>query len=555
MLSGASVSTLLVGAETDPMGFSKGVSVRPLVATKQATFVYFDNESLLDDYSYLAAVPSAVFHDALENRIFSQPLLFYEDEYDYGDEDEKRTLNTYQGIDYFMEDWMGYASSRLDEITLINLPQKKLDAEWDAKAYTIITGDDPFSIAGALALQDWSYADSAVIAVIEESYDKPEETVERTLMGSLSPEEGVLERHFEVPQTNEMYPIYNEFTVPEGYKFLKVRSWYPAFYLEAGIPGFEGIINMSIPAGDRDIQIYCEQDGQWMMAGITSAWNAQGGMDIDKTSVYVYKSGKWSVGLTDVPTKDDLGSYFPDDDTESTDLEPQKHHEFLTFRFGRYGRIIDILKNMRQVTYNVDVEMYPGVMIDLPDIPTFGCRDVTFELSWDNPNIDLGFSLIGPSGEEVLSTREPGVSSKCGGTAQDEGIPYPPGTETDLHVERLGECLPGEQYSICVFAMNDIQTSTDFTLEYSWGYNMSRREGDGLASATEGAVLASVLNAPLLYITPSEVPKETLTALYTLGVNGIYLVNLGGYLSDGIQGQLEQEFTIVEGYTLSLIHI
>jgi hypothetical protein len=25
-----------------------------------------------------------------------------------------------------------------------------------------------------------------------------------------------------------------------------------------GIPGFQGIINMSIPAGDRDIQVYCE---------------------------------------------------------------------------------------------------------------------------------------------------------------------------------------------------------------------------------------------------------------------------------------------------------
>ena len=83
---------------------------------------------------------------------------------------------------------------------------------------------------------------------------------------------------------------------------------------------------------------------------------------------------------------------------------------------------------MRQVTYNIDVEMFPGVMIDLPDIPKFGCSDASFKLTWDNPNIDLGFSLIGPSGEEVLSTREPGVPSSFESSTHDEGIPYPPGT-------------------------------------------------------------------------------------------------------------------------------
>jgi hypothetical protein len=550
MLCGASVSTLTVHADSlDIMGFSKGVSARPLVPMKQATFVHYDNKSFLDDYAYLAAVPSAVFHDSKENLIYTQPLLFYQDEYDYGTEDAKRTLNAYQGIDYFMDDWMGYTSSRLDELTLINLPQSKLDANWKAKEYSTITGEDPFSIAGTLAQQEWSYADKAVVAVIEESYDKPTETVQRTLDGSLSPEQGVLEKHFEVPQTKQVYPIYSEFNVPEGYKFLKVRSWYPSFYLEAGVPGFEGIINMSIPAGDRDIQIYYQHDNRWMMAGITSAWNAQGGMDLDKISIYAYEPGKWSVGLTDVPTKDELGSYYPDDDTQSTDLEPQKHHHFLTFDFGRYGTLIDILRNMRQVTYNIDVEMFPGVMIDLPDIPKFGCSDATFELSWDNPNIDLGFSLIGPSDEEVLSTREPGVPSSFESSTHDEGIPYPPGTETDLHVEKLGECLPGEHYSICVFAMNDIETTTDFTLEYSWGYNMSRKEGNCLASATEGAVLGSVLNAPLLYTTPSAIPEETLSALYTLGVKDVYLVNLGDYLSDDARAQLDQGFTITDDFT------
>ncbi|GAI06418.1 unnamed protein product, partial [marine sediment metagenome] len=251
----------------------------------------------------------------------------------------------------------------------------------------------------------------------------------------------------------------------EGYKFITVRSWYPSFYFAVGVPGFEGIINMSIPAGDRDLQIYCwdENNDQWMMAGITDAWNAKSGMDLDKTSCYVYKEGKWSVALTDVPTKSmGLESLNPNS-IIPTGLEVQKHRSISLFDFGRYGRPLEILKNIRQTTYQIDVEMYPGVMLDIEDLPSYGCKNAKFELNWDDPNIDLGFSLIGPGGEEVLSTRLPGVSSSCHGSESydDTVIPFPEGSETDMKLERLGECLPGEKYQICVFAMGEISATTD----------------------------------------------------------------------------------------------
>ena len=66
--------------------------------------------------------------------------------------------------------------------------------------------------------------------------DTPEEYVKNTTYGSLQgtvpPRRGILTEHFKVPKTNEVYPIYNEFMVPDGYKFLKVRSWYPCFYID-----------------------------------------------------------------------------------------------------------------------------------------------------------------------------------------------------------------------------------------------------------------------------------------------------------------------------------
>jgi len=549
MVGGTIIPTVI--AETSRLyveGFDKGISWKPSIPLKRTTFIQLDQESYLDDYAYLAAVPTSVFYDKNSDKIFSNPLLFYEDEY-YPEEDKERTLNARQGIDYFMEDWMSYCEGYLDQMTLINVPKSKLDHEWNAKNYTIIEGTDPYNLASQIALHDWSYTDNAVVAVIEEKPERQENKTYGSLSGTVSKENGIKTEHFEVPKTNEMYPIYNEFNVPEGYKFLKVRSWYPCFYLDMGIPGFEGIVNMSIPAGDRDLQVYCDYDGQWMMAGITTEWNAQGGMDIDKTSVYVYKSGKWSVAITDTPTKSrEIGSYDPDENTIDTALEPQKHRSFLSFNFGRYGSIIDILKNMRQVTYQVDIEMYPGTTIEIPELPPYGCRNAFFELTWDDPNVDLGFSLIGPSGEEVLSTREPGVPS-YDSDHESEEIPLPAGTETDMRVERLGELLPGEHYSISVFTMSEMSSSTDFEIEYSWEQNITRKEGDGLASATEGSVLASILNAPLLYTSSSEISKYTIDTLYKLGVENIILIDLGEYLSSKGKEQLTEVAEVTNHFT------
>jgi hypothetical protein len=549
------IGTLLpiVTADTSEIsmnGFEKGVSWRPFIPLKKTTFVQFDEESYTDDYAYLASVPTSVFYDKHNDIIYSHPLLFYQEK-NLDEKHKERSLNAYQGIDYFMEDWMGYSNGDLDQMTLINVERKQLNSDWGANNYTIIDCANPSKIASQIALNDWSYSKDAVIAVIEEKpEEKPNNRTESTMNGMVSNQE-IVSYHFEVPQTNEKYPIYNDFDVPEGYKFIKVRSWYPCFYISAGVPGFEGIVNMSIPAGDRDLQIYCEHKGEMMMAGITSGWNAPGGMDIDKTSAYVYNSGKWSVAVTDVPTKsmgfESLIS--PENDIIDTAIEPQKHRKFLSFRFGRYGKIVDIIKNMVKVTYQIDVEMYPGTMIELPEIPPFGCRNATFELTWDDPSVKLGFSLIGPSGEEILSTREPRVSSKCI-FPKRKGIAVPVGTENDLRVDRLGECLPGEHYSICVFAMNEMKSSTDFTLDYSWEQNITRKEGDCLASATEGAVLASILNSPLLYTNSSKISSYTIDALNKLGVKNIYLINLGDYLSSNAENQFKDIAKIKEHFTV-----
>ena len=46
--------------------------------------------------------------------------------------------------------------------------------DWKAKDYKVITYDNPYDIASVLALQDWSYSDTAIVAVIKEEHEQPE---------------------------------------------------------------------------------------------------------------------------------------------------------------------------------------------------------------------------------------------------------------------------------------------------------------------------------------------------------------------------------------------
>jgi len=500
MVSAAIVPIILAVNIDRIQGFDKGPSYKPVVPMKKVTFVNFDGESYLDDYAYLAAVPTAVFNDG--DRLFSHPLLFYQDEYD-PEEEKELTLNARSGIDYFMEDWMSYSNGRLDKMTLINVPMSKLDDTWKAREYDVIESDNPYDIAARLALNEWSYSDDAVIAVIDEEFKSLENDVSGTLTGTLVVNKDIKSEYFEIPQTNKLNPVFNEFEVPEGYKYVYVRCWYPCVSIKLGLPlpGLESLAKITTPAGDKDLQLYCLYDGDWMQVEALAGWNQKEGMDREKGGSYVYKNGKWRVGVTDIPTKG-----------------PRDKIEW-------YGSRLEVLKSLRKVIYRVDIDMYPGERIPLFDELPFDCRDVTIELTSDNPNVHLGFCLIGPGGEEILS--------------DEDGV---------IEVNRLGQCLPDESYDLVIYTKDSVKGSFDYEITYSWREDKTESEADSLTDATEGAILASMLNAPLLYMHTSNISQDTIDTLYKLGVNNIYIVNLGDHLSEEIERKLGEVGNIVANF-------
>ena len=479
-------------------GFDKGPSYKPVAPMKKITFVNFDTESYVDDYAYLAAVPTAVFNEG--EKLISHPLLFYQDEIKEN-EMKYQSLNAYKGIKYFMEDWMSYCNNELDQMTLINVDKNNVE-QWKSREYTSIKSGNPYEIAKELALKDWSYSKKAVLAVIDDEFKESDIKISNKTSGTLPASEINHLPSFQVEQTNSLEPVTYDFHVDDKYVYMNAEAWWDGV-LVAGI---------MIPTGDPDIQLYYKYEDRWAQAAARSAWNIFYPKGHEITQCYVYQPGDWKVGITDFPTEGDA---------------PRKGIPGL---FEIQGSLFKLFKP--KVTYHVDITMYPGVKIELPDNPPFGCRNATFKLTWDNPNVKLGFTLVGPGNEAIFTE-----------VCDDES------DNVEMKIKQLGELLPGEHYSISVFTIDNTYQPVNFEIEYNWEQEISEVQADALTSATEGAVLASSINSPLLYVKPDTLPQETKEALYKLGVENIYLINIGGHLSKETRNQINNIAKISEEYT------
>ncbi len=474
-------------------GFDKGPSYTNVVPMEKVTFVNFDEETLIDDYAYLASVPTAVFKDQQKDRLFSHPLLFYQDKLDYNDE-KYRILDTYPGIEYFMEDYISYCNGKLDEITLINLDEKKV-SQWETNKITKISSDNPYDLAGDIVLNDWSYSKDAVVAVIDEQFKSPNIEHEGILEGSIP--SGYEIKSITFPMDKPEIGVggnYEDFEINKPYKYVIANMYWD---------------NIAI---DLDLQLYDDQLG---MADADSKWNIFYGAG-ETAGSYVYNYGKWEVGVTYMPTQS-----YPDEGIMEEKFDNVEEKTGLLSELGLGG-------SNKQ---DVEITLYPGIDLEIDDPSPYGCRNVEFTLEWDNPNIVLGFLILDPTGAETAST--PSCDEIISGV--EKGA-----TERTIKLEKLGETAPGDKYKICVFSLDDIKNDIDFKIKYSWEQNYTFERGDMLASATEGAVLASILNAPLLYTSKEYLPKITSEVLYKLGVENINILDLGNYLSQDIYNELKQ---------------
>ncbi len=501
--------------ETKPSqaGFT-GVSWSNVIPQRAAMLIEHDKSSYIDDYAYLAGVPASVYYDKSSDKIISYPLLFYSPPGKQSG--EQLTLNDGKSIEYFMEDLMTISDNKLDFLQLVNIPEAdSLTSKWPARETMIIDSDDYAKVAAKIASTNWAYSDEAVLAVAEEDYSRPDDKPFSNEVSGKTPSMGVKTIEFKgTAEPAPISPIFHDFHIDKGYRYIKANMVW-------GNP-YNPVKEITARGKDPDLQLYDWELGpNGAEVACSANWNVLSGASENIGSFIYNDDADWSAGVTYMPTK-------PVYQTEASD---DTYSPYFTDLNLEYGQELDDLITLDESTgqtrggevpnydgitsktdYTITCSLYPGTDIYLPETTPFMCRDSKFELSWSDANADLGLIIRGPSGADIASKMDQGVSSQI------------------IEIPELGQ----GQYSITVINLGESTSGSEFTVKYSWRQGMDIKEGKGLMSATEGAVLASIKNIPLLYTGISSLPSATEDTLNLLGVKKVYLINLGEIAGDGL---------------------
>lgn len=129
---------------------------------KRTTFVYSDPTSYLDEYAFIASVPANVFWH--NKTLYTAPIIYGESiTGDYLLEDWKTYCDHWGGISYM--DFIGPYSTDYIETMKDYLESEK---------YGSIVADNPYEYAAEIALHDWTNSDAAVIAPAKTHFAKPQ---------------------------------------------------------------------------------------------------------------------------------------------------------------------------------------------------------------------------------------------------------------------------------------------------------------------------------------------------------------------------------------------
>ncbi|MCK4614713.1 MAG: hypothetical protein KAU14_07910 [Thermoplasmata archaeon] len=266
--------------------FSPWLSHQEVVPMRRATLVRHDNEGLWDDYAYMAAVPTSVFSH--KGGLYSSPLLFYNPPYEaQGNAD--LTMNSYQGLDYFMQDWGAVA--QIEELELIDVPAG--DIPWETGNHTELTGTDIYSLSSELALRHWESSDRAVVAVVKDYPEVPKDDHAEGELNGTIPALPLKNEEFYGTKSVGIAPVYHNFTIDYGYSYLHAR-------MEWGMVWTAG----SEERGkDLDLQVYDWQLGEVAASENWNVIDTPGVRPYEDTSSCIYHPGPWAAAVTYMPTE------------------------------------------------------------------------------------------------------------------------------------------------------------------------------------------------------------------------------------------------------------
>lgn len=424
------------------------------VPIRKITFVAPDASSYIDEFSYIAAIPSSVFN--YNDTQYISPLIF---------------SSGSQSENWFLEDWSDYLdvdgglsqASAIGDFSETYLTNLQYDI--GTKIYPHITGTTASEIAALLAISEWRTNNIAVVALAQDDF-APGVIINGSATHTFQDDS--------IPVSTFSGTVIGGTGVPSSITFTPPTD---AGWIEGSFnwTGSEIITHELIdPSGEIvDYSIYSQVYFSRHPAYVTTAvplhfW-------LPKTT-----DGMWTMNLT----RDSSGT-----------------------------------TNMA-----CEVAYHPG-FTQLVSVPA-NSKWLNVTLNWDNVATDLNLALVDPTGRLVMWAPSGSVLASPG--RELIRLPFP--AEGDWKIIAAWSAATDEQ--------NNIQISWNIE-------RLPTNIQDYLESASNAAVLASLLNAPLLYVEPDQVPEKTQWALDRLGVSTTWLVDPTNLQETSLVTALETSTTVV----------
>ncbi len=424
------------------------VTVHPL---SKATFVQFDPQSYIDDFSFMAAVPTSVF--AYSGEQYLSPLFFSVDS---------------ESESWMIEDWAEYLSVDDGVTSAVSIGDfsesylHDIREKLGVRIWPQIDTASSAENAAMLAASDWESSDIAIVALSRDDFPSPDVTTGSASHTFRNEEVTQFTDNFTISDSN-LYDL--TFTPPSD-----------AFWLEGSVDWDTAQAfthTLSTPEDyvvDYSVfrQVIFERNPDYV-----------GGMSNLVPLHFWYpktSSGEWTMTL----------------DPRFTVTAPIDLRAVVKYHPG-FSESISVGENAKWLNVSV---------------------------SWDNAGTDLNLALVDPSNR--LTQWAPAESLISGAGRDVIQIPYPTHGDWTL-----------------IVTWPDPTTETN-NVDVEWQIETLPDDIDGyFESAANGAVIASLMNAPLLYANVNSVPSSTEWALDFLDVSYVLLIDPADLHLSILESQLD----------------
>jgi len=439
------------GFDTSPSGHVLSDVTTDQIPLSRVAFVAPDSNSYVDEFAYMAAIPTSIFY--FNDTQYISPLIYSD-----GSESES----------WLLDDWSEYLSydgGITQAVAVGDFSESyltQLQHDIGVKIYPRITGTSAAEIASLLAANAWRSSSTAVIGLLKDTFDTPTLITGSATHTMENQESEILEFGGSVTYGA---PSSITFTPPTWAAWIEGRfNWTGSEILTHELIDPNGeIVDYSVISQ----MIWARNVGTVVSPVPLNFW-------LPKNT-----DGTWTMNITR--------------DTNGT------------------------------TSMNNEVVYHPGYRQTV-SVPA-NANWLNVSLLWDNVATDLNLALIDPNGRLVMWAPAGSILSNPGREIIE--LPYP---------------MSGDWTIIAAWMDANMEQNN---LELSW--EISRLPTDiqpYMESAANAAVLASLLNAPLLYVYEDQIPAETDWILNRLGVTTLYLVDPNNLQDGGLPALLDAYGTL-----------